>query len=125
MLADDCAQYCRRLANRHIRFLTHEATNEADFSANEALCITTQKCDIQQADDFVNGDMRLKANDYAALQCIEYVNKYGIDTTDLRQDKESRHLLKRFEDKYWWLKKLRKKINRTREEVKLCSTTSS
>lgn len=117
MLADDCAQYCRRLANRHICFLAYEATNEADFSANEALRNNSQKCEIQQADDSVNGDMRLKANDYAAIQCIEYVNQYGIDTADLQQNKESRHLLKRFKDKYWWLKKLRKKINHTREEV--------
>ena len=61
----------------------------------------------------VNGNMALYD------ECAQFVNGYGINPPELNKSVNVNGAIKRMQDKYWWLRKLRKVLRRTEEKVQI------
>ena len=88
-LSDECSKRCERFA-----LYTYPLENRN---------VTGQKP--------VNGNMALYN------ECAQFVNGYGINSPELNKSVNVNGAIKRMQDKYWWLRKLRKVLRRTEEKV--------
>jgi hypothetical protein len=63
----------------------------------------------------VTGQKPVNGNMVLYNECAQFVNGYGINPPEL--NKSVNGAIKRMQDKYWWLRKLRKVLRRTEEKV--------
>lgn len=67
----------------------------------------------------LTGGDPVNGNSEVLSLCSNFVNRYGIKPPELSQSVTLTGALKRMQDKYWWLRKLRKIVNRTLEYINI------
>ena len=67
----------------------------------------------------VTGEKPVNGNIALYNECAQFVNGYGINPPALNTPVNVNGAVKRMQDKYWWLRKLRKLLRRTEEKVQI------
>ncbi len=67
----------------------------------------------------VTGEKPVNGNIALYNECAQFVNGYGINPPALNKPVNVNGAVKRMQDKYWWLRKLRKLLRRTEEKVQI------
>ena len=67
----------------------------------------------------VTGGKPVNGNIALFNECAQFVNGYGINPPELNKPVNVNGAIKRMQDKYWWLRKLRKVLRRTEEKVQI------
>jgi len=67
----------------------------------------------------VTGEKLVNGNTALYNELAKFVNGYGINPPELKKPVNINGAIKRMQDKYWWLRKLRKVLRRTEEKVQI------
>ncbi|MEO9945412.1 replication endonuclease [Paraglaciecola sp.] len=113
-LADNMSEHCRNYENRQNRvyqisivngnvYRKKQATGSDRYSVN-GLCS-------------VNDPFRSPSEDDVYSWCASFVNGKGLKAPTVNTKQTLKGCIKRMQDKGWWLRRLRKLITKSREEV--------
>ena len=116
-LAVDMAKRCRTIQIRQNRIYPPEAVNGKTKSVNAFSRLLAHKSEPNSGVNPVNASRRNDALESVYQLCVDFVNAKGLSAPEINTKQTIEGCVKRMQDRGWWLGKLRKLMNKKREEV--------
>lgn len=116
-LAEVMANRCRNFQIRQNSIYPPTGVNGKIKSVNACSRLLAHKGEAKNGLKPVNASRRNDALESVYQWCLEFVNAKGLTAPEINTKQTIESCVRRMQDRGWWLRKLRKLMNKKREEV--------